>query len=153
MAQRDNRTSPYSVLRDNILTAYADRRRATTARGLFFGRKARDDVAAGLLVVLQLQQATRLRRFQQFAEGAEAVVGLVETGLAALQSLLDHRAPHLFLLAAFLEQILDRFHHQVECFLLLLRVAARDPPRRLAGNCLGFARLRLFLLAHQVGGK
>src|SRR3546814_12892483 len=52
------------------------------------------------------------------AEAAKAVVALVEAGLAALQGLLDHRAPDLFLLAALLEKVVDHLGHQIEGLLL-----------------------------------
>src|SRR5579872_3099353 len=75
---------------------------------------ALDDIAAGLLVVLQRQQPFRLGGFQQFAEAVEAVIGLVESRFAALQRLLDHGPPDLVLLAPVLEQVLYRLHHQVQ---------------------------------------
>src|SRR3546814_19684646 len=52
------------------------------------------------------------------AEAAKAVVALVEAGLAALQGLLDHRAPDLFLLAALLAKVVDHLGHQIEGLLL-----------------------------------
>src|SRR5690606_32374614 len=59
------------------------------------GIEAADDHAAGFLVVLQLQQLARGGLLQELPERAEAVVALVEAGLAPLERLLDHRAPDL----------------------------------------------------------
>src|SRR3546814_12369897 len=101
------------------------------------------------------------------AEAAKAVVALVEAGLAALQGLLDHRAPDLFLLAALLEKVVDHLGHQIEGLLLqglravglrhvlaapgaalalglALRVglAARSEERRVGKECVGTCRYR-----------
>src|SRR5690554_2722220 len=88
-----------------------------------FLRGAAHDVAARLLVRLELEQPARLRLLEQLAERAESVVGLVEPGLAALERLLDHRAPDLLLGAALAHQRLDRLHHQVERLLALVLLA------------------------------
>ena len=53
-------------------------------------RQQAQDVAARFLIVFQCQQLPLLRLFEQLAEGAEAIVGLVEAWLAALQRLLHH---------------------------------------------------------------
>src|SRR4051812_48601755 len=60
----------------------------------------RDDVAAGLLVRGELDETFLFRFFEEVGEGTEAIVRLVEARVAALQSLLDHRAPDFFLGAA-----------------------------------------------------
>src|SRR5688572_31673503 len=79
-----------------------------------FGVRAPDDDAARLLVVLELEELARFGLVQQLAERAEAVVGLVEAGLPALERLLHHRPPDLFLGAALLDQRLHGLQHQVE---------------------------------------
>src|SRR6202521_217756 len=74
--------------------------------------KAGDDVGAGALVFLQLDDGLALGVLEQLRERAVAVVALVEGGLLALHGLLDHRAPeHVLVLA---HQRLDRFDHQAE---------------------------------------
>src|SRR5262249_19717251 len=105
-----------------------------------------DEVAARLLVRVKLDQAFLARFLEQVGEAAEAVVGLVEAGVAALQRLLDHRAPDLLLRAALGLQRFQRAEHQVEGFLLLVAAAAGG--RRLA-PLLRRAPL-LLVLAHQV---
>src|SRR5882724_6465037 len=65
-----------------------------------FLRQHAQDEAARFLVAFQRQQLALFRLFQQRAKGAEAVVGLVEAWLAALQRLLDHRAPDVVFRAA-----------------------------------------------------
>src|SRR5260370_18689072 len=75
-------------------------------------RKAGDDVGAGALVLLQLDDVLALGVLEQLRERAVAVVALVEGRLLALHGLLDHRAPeHVLVLA---HQRLDRFDHQAE---------------------------------------
>src|SRR5262245_26971790 len=80
-------------------------------------RHAPDDVAAGLLIGFEFDQLVFLRVLQQIAESAEAIVGFVEAGIAALECLLDHRAPDLFVLIALARQGLDRVEHEIERFL------------------------------------
>src|SRR6267142_1925770 len=79
-----------------------------------------DDVAAGLLVRLELDETALLRLLEEIGEGLEAIVGLVEPGFAALERLLDHRAPDLLALAALGDQRLQRLEKEVEGFLLLV---------------------------------
>src|SRR6185436_18319719 len=79
-----------------------------------------DDVAARLFVRLKLDQAFLLGFLEQVGEGAEAVVGLVEARIPALQRLLHHRAPDLLVGAALGDQRLERAEHHVEGFLLLV---------------------------------
>ena len=66
------------------------------------------------------------------------MITLVEAGVTALQGLFDHRAPDLVLFTAFLEQVLDRLEHQVQCLLFLVLVAYPDLPIvfRLFENCI-----------------
>src|SRR5687767_15127436 len=121
--------------------ACAVRRRAVGQRrrlGLVVRRA--DDVTAGLLVAFKLQQVPGARLLEQLVERAEAVVALVEAGIAALQRLLDHRAPDLLLVAALVDQGVDRLEHELEGFLLLVRASirlGRGPGRR----CLRFGLL------------
>src|SRR6185503_12195977 len=106
-----------------------------------------DDVAAGLLVRLELDEAALLRFLEEVREGLEAIVGLVESGFAALERLLDHRAPDFLALAALGDERVERLEHQVEGLLLL--VAFLLP----GGGRLAplFRRAALLLvLAHQV---
>src|SRR5205085_562726 len=78
-----------------------------------------DKVAARLFIRQELDQAFAFGFLEQIGEGAKAVVGLVETGLSALQGLLDHRAPDAFVLAALGNERVQRLDDQVESFLLL----------------------------------
>src|SRR6202166_4956525 len=74
--------------------------------------KAGNDVGAGALVLLQLDDVLALGVLEQLRERAVAAVALVEGRLLALHGLLDHRAPeHVLVLA---HQRLDRFDHQAE---------------------------------------
>src|ERR1700720_871962 len=74
--------------------------------------KAGNDVGAGALVLLQLDDGLALGVLEQLRERAVAVVALVEGRLLALHGLLYHRAPeHVLVLA---HQRLDRFDHQAE---------------------------------------
>ena len=75
-----------------------------------------DRVAARLVVGFELDEVAFLRLQQEVVERAEAVIRFVEARLAALQRLLDHRAPDLFLGAAFVGQRFDRFDDEVERF-------------------------------------
>src|SRR5688500_17357988 len=78
-----------------------------------------DEVAAVLLVGLNLDQVLPFGFLEQVGKGAEAVVGLVEAGLATLERLLDHRAPDRLALAALCDERVQRLDHQVEGLLLL----------------------------------
>src|SRR5215471_3349323 len=113
------------------------------------GRRAeplggRNNVAAGLFIRLELDEVSFFRILEKVGERLVAVVGLVEARIAALERLLHHRAPDLFLRAAFGEQRLERAEHEVDRLLAL--VLAR---RRRFAPLLGGAAL-LLLLAHQV---
>src|SRR5882762_1930582 len=79
-----------------------------------------DDVAARFLIRLELDEPLRLGLFEQIRKGAEAVVGLVEAGLPALERLLDHRAPDTLALAALGDERVERLEQEVESLLLLV---------------------------------
>src|SRR5688572_6491455 len=102
---------PSAADRGSGVGARRDRRTTLVALG------AADHVATGFLIRLERQELARLRLFQQFAEGTEAVVALVEARVTALERLLDHRAPDLLVLVALLGQRVDRVEQQVERFL------------------------------------
>ena len=55
-----------------------------------------------------------LRLFQQVAEGAEAVVGLVEIGLAPLERVLQHRGPDPVAVAALGHERVEGLDHQLD---------------------------------------
>src|SRR5437763_12788767 len=78
-----------------------------------------DEVAARFFIRLELDEAALLGFLEQIREGAEAVVGLVEAGFAALQRLLDHRAPDALALAALGNERVERLQHDVVGLLLL----------------------------------
>src|SRR5205823_917547 len=84
-----------------------------------------DEVAARLLIRLELHQPFRRCLLQQVGKCAEAVIGLVEARLPALERLLDHRAPDALVLAALGGERIERLEHELERFLLLV----------LAGGC------------------
>src|SRR5579863_8035629 len=87
-------------------------RLAPPGSGIAALRKAGDDVGAGALVLLQLDDGLALGVLEQLGERAVAVVALVERALLALHALLNHRAPeHVLVLA---HQRLHRLHHQAE---------------------------------------
>src|SRR5687768_5312000 len=73
-----------------------------------------EDVAARFLVRLKPDQPLLAGLLQQIGKGAEAVVGLVEARVPALERLLHHRAPDLLVGAALGHQRLQRAEHQVE---------------------------------------
>src|SRR6186713_738826 len=113
------------------------------------GGDARNDVAAGLRVELQLDQLAVARFLEEGAEALEAVIALVEPGLAALQGLLDHRSPDFLFLVALGEEILGSLHHELAPFLAaVVRAGLR---RRCCLRHLLLARaLRAPLAAHEV---
>src|SRR5437868_345912 len=78
-----------------------------------------DDVAAGLAVLLELDEAFFFRIFEQVRECLVAVVGLVEARIAALERLLHHRAPDLLVGAALGDERLESAEHLVVSLLLL----------------------------------
>ena len=88
-------------------------------RRLRLRAESRHHVGPAALVALDLDQPVRRRVFQQFAEGAVAVVVFVERRLLALHRVLDHRRPQHFLVLAAQGQ--QRFEQQREGLLLGLR--------------------------------
>src|SRR6266850_6413110 len=71
----------------------------------------RDHVAPGLFIGVELDEAFRFRFLEEVGERTEAIVRLVEARIAALQRLLDHRAPDLFLRPALRGERLERAEH------------------------------------------
>ncbi len=57
-------------------------------------------ITARFLIAIVIQQVAGLRLLQQFAEPVNLEVGLVESWLAAPNSLLDHCVPYLLFLRA-----------------------------------------------------
>src|SRR5262249_51286123 len=105
--------------------------------------------------MFQRHELALFRLFQQLAKGAEAVGGLVEAGLAALQRLLDHRAPDFVFHAALGDQSFEGFYDHVNCLLALvglplLRRLVRGTAWGGTGRVLRRTLFLLFLLAHQV---
>src|SRR5258708_12978554 len=98
-----------STCRSGAMTS-ASRLPAAAASSALLGRA--NDVAARLFVRLKFHKPFLFSFLQQIGERLEAVVGLVEAGLAPLQRLLDHRAPDLLALAAFGEQGGEGFEPQ-----------------------------------------
>src|SRR5690242_1325960 len=84
-----------------------------------------DDVAAGLFVRLESDEAFLLGILEQVGEGAEALVRLVEARFAALQRLLDHRAPDALALPALRDEGMQRLEQHVEGLLLLVLARRR----------------------------
>src|SRR5438105_13049067 len=83
---------------------------AATASSAGVGLCGADEVAARFLIRLELDQAALLGFLEEIGEGAEAVVGLVEAGLSALERLHDHRAPYALALASRAHESVK--HHQ-----------------------------------------
>src|SRR5688572_15937220 len=82
-----------------------------------------DDVAAGLAVLLELDEALLLGLLEEIGERAEAIVRFIEAGVAPLERLLDHRAPDLLVGAALGGERLERAEHQLVGLLLLVGAA------------------------------
>src|SRR5438309_1959043 len=117
---------------------------AATASSAGVGLCGADEVAARFLIRLELDQAALLGFLEEIGEGAEAVVGLVEAGLSALERLLDHRAPDALALAALGNERVERLQHELVGLLLLVLPRGR----RLAAL---LRRAALLLVgAHQV---
>src|SRR5690606_19303292 len=83
-------------------------------RGRGFGRRLAVHVRARLLVAPERQQAARLGLFEQVAEGAKAVVRLVEIGLPALDGLFQHRGPDLAAIAPLGHQVVEGFDSDLD---------------------------------------
>ncbi|CUJ14593.1 Uncharacterised protein [Achromobacter xylosoxidans] len=86
---------------------------AARARGRAAGAVA-IHVGAGFFLAPDLQEAARLRFVQQVAEGAKAVVRLVEVRPAALERVLQGRGPDLAAVAALGHQRLEGLDHHVD---------------------------------------
>ena len=72
-------------------------------------------VAAGLLVRAAASSSPRFSRVgQQVIERSESIGAFVETRMAALDGLFDHRAPDRFAAAAFLGQCFQGFDDQLQ---------------------------------------
>ena len=84
---------------------------------LFFLVEAPDDIAAGLFVGFQVHEAAGSRFLEEAVEGTKAIVRFVKARAAALEGLLDHRAPNLLLRTTFFGQRFERLHDEVERFL------------------------------------
>ena len=114
------------------------------------------DIGARLLVAAEFQQAARLAFLDQIAEGAEAVIGLAEVRLAALDRLLQHGGPDLAAVAALQHQRFERidgdFHRLVAALVHLFAAHALLFRRALDGRLGLAARFALgaAALAHQV---
>src|SRR5207253_10919399 len=117
---------------------------AATASSAGVGLCGADEVAARFLIRLELDQAALLGFLEQIGEGAEAVVGLVEAGLSALERLLDHRAPDALALAALGDERVERLDDQIEGLLLLVLAGGRGLAALLGGAAL------LLVRAHQI---
>ena len=72
--------------------------------------------------MLKLQQSATGGFLQKRTERREAMVPLAESGLAALQCLLDHGAPDLSAVAALLEDVIQRRHHHIDGLLTALLI-------------------------------
>src|SRR6185437_699393 len=111
-------TRPARVAQPRLAIDTAQRRCLLTTReqlsahGLLITRP--HGKAARLLIGLQRQQCALLRLRQQVVERAETIGTLVETGMTALDGLLDHRAPDGLTLPTLLEQRIERLDHQLE---------------------------------------
>src|ERR1700756_372731 len=97
---------------------------AAGATSAAVGLRGADEVAARFLIRLELDQAAALGFLEQVGKGAEAVVRLVEAGFAALERLLNHRAPDLLAFAALGDERVQRLDDQIERLLLLVLVLA-----------------------------
>src|SRR5436305_1930041 len=91
-------------------------RAAASSAGL--GRP--DEIAAGFLVGLELDEALLRRFLEKVGERLEPIVGLIESRLPALQRLLNHRAPDLLAFAALADERVQGLDDEVERFLLLV---------------------------------
>src|SRR4051812_17581739 len=104
---------------------------AAPATSAGVGLRGADEVAARFFIRLELHHAALFRLLEKIGKGAKAVIRLVEARLAALERLLDHRAPDALVLAALGDERVQRLEHQVEGLLLLVLVVAggrRLPP-------------------------
>src|SRR5258708_5730001 len=103
-----------------------------------------DNVAARLLVGVELDEPFFTGFLEEVGERREAIVGVVEAGVTALQGLLHHRSRDLLLGAALRHERFQRTEHQVEALLFLVSGRAR---RRRFSALFGDAPLLLLVLA------
>src|SRR5581483_2163539 len=130
-----------STFRPGAITSFS-RRRAAAASSALLGRA--DDVAAGLLVRLEPDEPFLSGFLEEVRERLESVVRFVEAGMAALERLLDHRAPDALVRAALGAERLQGAEHEVEGFLLLVLAGGRSVAAL-------FRRAALLLLvAHEI---
>src|SRR4029453_14319015 len=101
-----------------------------------------DEITSRFLVALELEASAPLGFLEHPVERAESIVGLVEAGLAALERLLDHRAPHFLLVAPLGNERLHRPDDQIERLLATLVVAPFRGRRALVGDRLRRGLLR-----------
>src|SRR5436190_15943649 len=127
--------SPGAITSRSVF-ARADSRSAALGRS--------NEVAARLLVGLELDETAFFRLLEEVGEGLEPIVGLIETGPPALERLLDHRAPDVLALAALGDQRLQRLEKKIEGLLLLVFARRCGFPALFGGAAL------LLVLAHEV---
>src|SRR5471032_1746449 len=92
------------------------RQQRVTVRRQRHQAAATEHVGAGFFIAAEFEQAARFRLFQQIAEGAEAIVGLAEVRLAALDRFLQHRGPDLAAVAALGDQRIEGADGDVDGF-------------------------------------
>src|SRR3954468_9353756 len=131
-----------STFRPGPMTSRSVFARAASSCGAV-GLSWPDEIAAGLLVRLELDEAFLLGIFQEVGKGAEPVVRLVEAGFAPLERLLDHRAPDVLAGAALSDERVEAVEQDMDLFLLFVLVRPRGrrcaPLLRRPGLCLGAA--------------
>src|SRR5215212_4339674 len=81
-----------------------------------------DHVAAGLLVGLELDEASLFGFLEELGEPMKAIVRLVEARVPALEGLLHHRTPDALIGVALGHQRFERAQHEIERLLLLVAV-------------------------------
>ena len=109
--------------------------------GLRRRRRAAEDVGAGFFVAADFEQATRLRRVEQVAKGAEAEVAFVEIGPPAFDRLLEHRGPDAAAVAAFDDQRVEGRRRQFD--------GLAAPRLKFFGRTLGERRISLRVAPHR----
>src|SRR6266850_3335346 len=109
-----------STLRRGAMTSRSFLPRAASSSAAL-GRA--NEIPAGLLVRFEFDEASFLRIFEEVGERLEPIVGLVESGFAALERLLDHRAPDLLAFAALGDERAEGLDDEIEGLLLLVPAA------------------------------
>src|SRR3982751_3254775 len=108
-----------STLRSGPITSRSVfTRAASSSAGV--GLRCPDEIAARLFIGLELDEAALFRVLEEVRECLEAIVGLVEAGLPALERLLDHRAPDFLALAPLGDERVQGLDEKVEGLLLLV---------------------------------